>query len=76
MNSVVRKKKKTLSGRVIRKIESEIATKQEVVISPNVHHDDSTLSDTDAAEVKKRRDELRAGKPDCSDIIITIENCN
>jgi len=74
MNNVVRKKKKTLIGRVIRKIESELTSKQKVVISPNIHLNDSTLSDTDVAEIKARRDELKTGKQDGSDVIIVIEN--
>jgi hypothetical protein len=74
MNSVVRKKKKTIIGRVIRKLESELTSKQKITISPNVYLDDSTLSDSDVVEIKTRRDELKVGKQDGSDVIIVIEN--
>jgi uncharacterized protein YegL len=60
MNSVVRKKKKTLFSRIIRKIESELTPKEEKLISPYIPLDGNYDNDYDATDIQAKRDELKA----------------
>ena len=69
MGGVVRKKKKTLFGWVVRKIESELTSREEELISPDVPLDDTHISD-DTAVIEARRDELRAAKHNSDEVII------
>lgn len=66
MNNVVRRKKKTLFGRVIRKIESELTLREDKLILQDVPLDDIRTND-DTAIIESRRDELRSAKHDNSD---------
>ena len=71
MNSVVRRKKKTLFGRIIRKVESELTPKEEKLISPDVPIDEIRIND-DMVAIQSRREELKLVKHDNSDEVITL----
>lgn len=70
MNKVVKKKKNTLFGRIVRKIESERASQKEKAISVDTFHSDSCSNVADAVTINSRRDELKSAKHDNSDVII------
>ena len=61
--------KKTLFGRVIQRIESELASKEKQFFSPNVPLNDNRIND-DTAAIVSRRDELRAAKHENSSEVI------
>jgi len=71
MSRVVKKKKKTLFGRIVRKIESELTPREDKLISPYVPLDDTRMSD-DTATIESRREELRVAKHDSSDEVIVL----
>jgi hypothetical protein len=60
MSSIIRKKKKTLFGRIIKKIESELTPREEKLISPYVPLDDNCDNGSDTADIQARRDELKS----------------
>ena len=60
MNNVIRKKKKTLFGRIVRKVESELAQKDEHKISPHLSPDDCCKNNEDAIAIELRRAELKS----------------
>jgi len=74
MSSVIRKKKKTLFGRIIRRIESELTPRDERLISPYVPLDNNCENNSDAADIQARRDELKSAKQDNSDMIIVSDD--
>jgi len=78
--SVVRKKKRTLFGKilqkVVRRIESELSSQEERTFSSDVPLDDSCECVSDADTIQTRRNELRTAKHDSSDLIITFEGEN
>jgi hypothetical protein len=73
VNSVVRRKKNTLFGKVIRKIESELAPREEKLISPNVPLDSTSIND-DTVAIQLKREEMKAAKHNKSDEVIVFEN--
>jgi hypothetical protein len=60
MIRVVRKKKKTLFGRVVRKIESELSSRENRAVPPNISLGDTCVNDADAAAIQARREEMKA----------------
>ena len=69
MNSVVIRKKRTLFGKIIQKIESELKPDKSKLISPDVPIDNTNVNE-DTAAIQARRDELKTAMPDSSDDII------
>ena len=68
MSRVVRKKKKTLLGKIIKKIESELTPKEYKYISPDVPFND-TLNVEEKTIIESRRDELKLAEYDNSEEI-------
>jgi len=64
--------KKTLFGRVIQRIESELASKEKQFFSPNVPLNDNRIND-DTAAIVSRRDELRATNHENTDENIILQ---
>ena len=71
MSGVVMKEKKTLFGRIVRKIESELTPRENKWISPNVPLDDTQIND-DTAAIQSRREELKVARHDKSDEVIVL----
>jgi hypothetical protein len=67
--SIVRKRKKTLFGRVVRKIESELTPRQDKHVSSDVPLDGSYRSGDEVEIIKSRRDELKSAGYDNSEKI-------
>jgi hypothetical protein len=70
MCRVVRKRKKTLFGRVVKKIESELAPQKDKMVSSDVPLDKSSGRKTDEAIIQSRRGEMKLEKNDNCDVII------
>lgn len=68
MNRVVKKRKKTLFGKIIRKIESELASQQVNTISSKVPLDYSKINEAELEKIQKKREELKASKNINTDI--------
>ena len=71
MGGIVKKKKKTLFGWVVRKIESELTPREEKWSSPGVPLGGIHAND-DTAIIESRRDELKASKHDNSDVVVKL----
>ena len=69
MSNVVRKKKKTLFGKIVRKIESELSQKDEHLIPSNLSPDDCYKNSNDAIAIELRREELKSDDHSDSDVI-------
>ena len=75
-NILVQKKKKTLLGRVIKKVGSVVSPCEKVVISAEVTLNDVRTNYSDIAFIEERRNELIAAKHDNSDLTITVDGGN
>ena len=73
MGTFIRKKKKTLFGRIVRKIESEFSTRKERIAFPDIPIGDTCSNGADVMEIQSRRDELKSAKHDNSDVIVTFD---
>ena len=72
MNSVVRKKKYTLFGKIVRKVESELSSQQDKPFSVEVLLNDTRVNDADVDAIQSRRDELKSAQLDNSDVVVTF----
>ena len=69
MTGVVRRKRKTLFGKLVRKIESELTQKDERMISYDLPPNDCEKNSDDSIEIELRRKELKSDIKSNSDII-------
>jgi hypothetical protein len=69
MAGVIRRKRKTLLGKIVRKIESELSQNDEHVVSFDLPTVDSNSKSDDAVAIKLRREELKSNIKGASDVI-------
>jgi len=76
MGCVIKKKKKSVFDKIIGKIKSDPIPSGQGDITFNISLDDISADNDDVAAITLRRNELRAGKFDNSDAMVSFENNN